>query len=197
MEREERGMLHRFRQGMEKWGHYLLALLCAAVILLSAVWTRDHKNTEKPAAADQSQTLGEAKAEGTSAPPALVRPVEGAVRRAFCADMKKAEKNNLWSAHPSLDFSAAPGDRVLAMASGRVFLDRDGLWLEHTDGRKSRYRGLQTISVSPGQEIQSGGVLGTAGGFVPFEGTGIVCVTLYEQNTPIPFGEEWIESSVP
>ena len=73
-------------RGMETWGHYLLALLCAGVILLSAVWTKRQQaaeNGDQAALSDQSQRLSEA--QGTLAPSALARPTAGEVVRRFSA----------------------------------------------------------------------------------------------------------------
>ena len=71
-------MLEKIKRGMESWGHYLLALLCAGVILLSAVWTREQQkleNADQAALSDQGQRL--AQAMETPEPAAFSRPAAG------------------------------------------------------------------------------------------------------------------------
>ncbi len=75
-------MLQKVKRGMEKWGHYLLAVLCAGVILISAAWTRDQRAAEeenRTALADQSQRLSDAGP--TAAPVSWLRPVPGRARQ--------------------------------------------------------------------------------------------------------------------
>ena len=179
-------------RGLETWGHYLLALLCAAVILLSAVWTQEQQAAEygdQAALSDQSQRLAEA--QQTRTPDMLARPAAGAVARAFSASPVFFPETGVWMVHPGLDFAAAEGETVCALAAGTVVSCENGIRVDHGRGRESLYRGVEEIRVRPGQKVRAGETLGTAGGAVPFEGRGHICVTLYQDGAPIPFGEEW------
>ena len=152
-------------RGLEKWGHYLLAGLCAGVILLSALWTREQWAMETPesqALADQSQRLSD----GTPPPalPALVRPVEGPVLVSYADAPVYAAQTGVWQAHPWVDFAAANGDPVRAMLPGVVLSCGGEVVLDHGNGLISRYQGLGSVSVRVGQTVQAGGVLGAAAG---------------------------------
>ncbi len=184
-------MLRRFQRGMEKWGHYLLALLCAGVILLSAVWTRrqDAENAGQTALSDQGQRLSQALE--TPEPAPLVRPAAGAVARGFSSVPVFFPKTGVWMAHSGLDFAAEPGEKVFALAAGTVVSCEGGIRVDHGDGSESLYRGVQESGVRPGQRVRAGETLGTAGGAVLYEGEGHVCVILYKDGVPVPFGNGW------
>ena len=185
-------MLTKFRRGMETWGHYLLALLCAGAILLSAVWTQKQQaaeNADQAALSDQGQRLAEV--QGTLAPDALARPAAGAVTRGFSAVPVYFPETGVWRTHPSLDFAAAEGEPVCALAAGTVVSCENGIRVNHGNGCESLYRGILKSKVRVGQKVRAGEALGTAGGAAPYEGAGHVCVTLYQDGLPIPFGEEW------
>ena len=185
-------MWKKISRGMEKWGHYLLALLCAGVILLSAVWTREQQAQERadhPALSDQSQRLSQAEEEKPEA--ALTRPAVGAVLRPYNETPVFFPATGVWQPHPALDFCAAAGDAVCAMADGVVVSCENGVLVDHGAAGAGLYRGLQTISVQPGQHVRAGAALGQAGAWIPYEGDGHVCVSLTKDGAPIGFGEGW------
>ena len=185
-------MWKKMCRGMEKWGHYLLALLCAGVIVLSAAWTREQQGTEQAnqtALSDQSQRLSTA-AKPTEAP-TLTRPAAGAVLRGYSAGPVFFPQTGVWKAHPALDFEAEDGAPVYALSEGTV-LSRDGdVCVDHGEMGVARYRGLKEILVQPGQLVRAGAMLGRAGGRIPYEGEGHVCVSLTREGAAIPFGQEW------
>ena len=182
-------MLKRFRRGLESWGHYLLALLCAGVILLSAVWTREERTGERldrQAASDQSQRLSDI----TTAPDRETcgKPTEGAIMREFTDEIIYFPALRSWQAHRAVDFIAAEGEKVRAMLDGTVVSCKGGcVVMRHENGLESLYRGLGRIDAQEGQRLWKGAVLGTAGGRVPHEGTGHICVSLMENGVPVPF----------
>ena len=185
-------MMTMIRRGMEKWGHYLLALLCAGVILLSAVWTRRQQameNADQTALSDQGQRL--AQAVQTPEPAAYTRPASGAVIRHCSASPVFFPDTGVWMIHPGLDFAAAEGEKVYALAAGTVVSCDGGVRVDHGYGIESLYRGVLEIGVRPGQRVRAGDALGTAGAFIPFEGQGHVCVALYRDGTPVTFGDGW------
>ena len=96
----------RWKKAAETWGVYGLALLCAAVILFSAWWTRGQDAAERQALSDGSQRLQDATA--SPAPLRLVRPCAGELVRGFDAAPVFFAQSGLWQIHPRLDF-AAPG----------------------------------------------------------------------------------------
>ncbi len=179
-------MLKRFHRGMEAWGHYLLALLCAGVILLSAAWTREQRTAEQAgqqALSDQSQRLADLPPQEPYA-----RPTEGAILRGFSAETVYFPSVRAWQTHRAVDFAAADGEPVRAMLEGTVISCADGcVRLRHHDGMESLYRGLKQIDVSPGQFLRQGALLGRAGARVPYEGAGHICVTLMKDGVPLPF----------
>lgn len=185
-------MLQKIRRGMEKWGHYLLALLCAGVILLSAVWTRQQQeaeNADQMALSDQGQRLAEV--QKTSEPTVYVRPAAGAVIQGYSESPVFFPETGVWMIHPGLDFVAEAGETVYALAAGTVISCKDEIRLDHGNGCESLYRGILECKVLPGQKVRAGDALGTAGGSVPFEGQGHVCVTLFQDGKPAAFGTDW------
>ena len=175
-------------RGLERWGHYLLAALCAAVILLSALWTRDQRAAEAPdtqALSDQSQRLSDVAPPSPS--PALARPAEGPVRFPYSDLPVLDPRTGVWQVHPYVEFAAEPGGAVRSMLPGAV-LSADGeVVIDHGGDTASRYRGLQTISVRAGQTLPAGAVLGTA--------ADAVRVWLLQNGGSVSFGNEWLDNS--
>lgn len=186
-------MLKKIGRGMEKWGHYLLAMLCAGVIALSAVWTREQQageTADQAALSDQSQRM----AQVTQEPDVFVRPLSGAVIGAYSETPVFFLETGVWQSHPALDFFAEEGDRVFALAAGTVTACGEGeVRITHGNGRESLYRGIKEIAVRPGQQVKAGAALGTAGERVPYEGAGRVCVMLLQDQVPCEFGQAWTQ----
>lgn len=170
----------------QKWGHYLLALLCAGVILLSALWTRQQQLQEAsdaPALADGSQRLSAA----TTPPPALAPALptkSGRVLRLYSETPLYFPAYSLWRAHPGVDYEAAAGESVYAIRSGSVQIEQGELYLLHEDGRRTRYRGLARLTVSQGQRVRAGEQVGLAGAEVYLEGSGHICIICYQDGRP-------------
>lgn len=182
-------MLKRFHRGLESWGHYLLALLCAGVILLSAAWTREQRSSEeldRLAVSDQSQRLSH-----VTQPPdreTCGRPTGGEIIRGYTEEIVYFPVIRSWQAHRAVDFIAADGEKVRAMLDGMVVSCKNGcVVMRHENGLESMYRGLGRIEAEVGQQLRKGAVLGVAGGRVPHEGTGHICVSLMENGVPVPF----------
>ena len=184
-------MMNKLSRGMEKWGHYLLALLCAAVILLSSLWTREQKAAEQEnqaALSDQSQRLAQAAQEPTPVP--WQRPASGPILRGFSMEPVFFPETGVWMLHPALDFSVEAGETVAALASGTVTACDGAVRIDHGNGYESICKGLAEITVHPGQRVRAGDPIGTAGGVVLYEGSGHVCVQLLENGAPIPYETE-------
>ena len=181
-------MLKKVGKGMEKWGHYLLALLCAGVILISARWTREEKTAEienQMALADQSQRMADS--EPTSMPIIWQRPVLGQITREYSEEPVFFPETGIWKSHPCIDFSAEAGERIQAMSAGTVLECGTALLIEHEDGYISSYQGMKEYAVREGQRVKAGETLGTMGERVPYEGGGHVCVRVLKDGVPIEF----------
>ncbi len=181
-------MRKKIRRGMESWGHYLLALLCAGVILLSAVWTREQQEAEKAdqaALSDQGQRLTEAMQ--TPEPVSYARPAAGPVLRGYSEAPVFFPETGVWMAHTGLDFEASAGEAVYALADGTVVSCGEEIRINHGDGRESVYRGVRETKVRPGQRVRGGDEIGTAGAAIPFEGRGHVCVILRQEGAALEY----------
>ena len=187
-------MLQKVKRGMEKWGHYLLALLCAGVILISAAWTRDQRAAEgenQTALADQSQRLSDAGP--TDAPVFWLRPVSGKVLQGYSEAPVFYAERGVWKVHRGVDFAAEEGDGICAMEPGTVTETEGTVQIDHGNGYMSAYQGFGKITVQKNQHVRAGENLGAAGDGVPFEGENRICVTLLKDGEPVPFGGEWKE----
>lgn len=100
-----------------------------------------------------------------------VMPVTGTVIAEFSnGELVKSSTTGIWQTHNGVDFSAAAGDAVVAVADGTVTaIERDVLWgvcvtILHNDGVTSRYCGLnEGLSVTAGQIVERGEELGAVG----------------------------------
>lgn len=97
-------------------------------------------------------------------------PVEGEVVTPFSVEQLIYDATlDHWAVHPGLDIRAAAGSPVAAAHDGRVTqVTRDKLTglsvtLLHENGLTSRYRGLDTLSVTLGDVVAAGDPLGTLG----------------------------------
>ena len=186
-------MLKKIMRGMEKWGHYLLALLCAGVILLSAVWTRGQQAAEgghQAALSDQSQRLSQA----APKPEALLLrpPVTGEEARGYSEKPVYFPETGIWKAHPAQDFFAQEGETVRVPAAGVIEACGEGsVTVTMENGYACRVQGLKSVSVQPGQRVKAGAAIGTAGGRVPFEGSGCVCVSFFQGGAAAKAPGDW------
>ncbi len=188
-------MMKKAEMLLEKWGPYALALLCAAVILLSALWTR-REEAQLPGDAavlsDESQRMADVTT--SPAPPELIRPVGGEVITGFSEKPVLFPASGVWMIHPALDFAAAAGDKILAMGDGTVSaIQEGGAALTLENGLTCLYRGLSEVFVQEGQRVRAGECLGLAGGNVPLEGDGRVCVAVLSDGEKTDF-EKWLDA---
>ena len=179
--------MKRLEKGMEKWGHYLLAMLCAGVMRLSAAWTRDQKAQEKAdqlALSDQSQRLDRAQEQSDGETLAL--PVNGFVIRDFSMTPVLDAETGLWQTHPYLDFAVDPGDQVKAAASGDVIACDKEILIRQEDGRLWRYQGLDNAEITKGTKVKAGETLGR----VQNDSPGFLRVSVQQNGEYIDFGKE-------
>ena len=190
-------MLKKTGQFLEKWGYYGLAVLCAAVILLSTLWTRRQQAWETPGAqalSDQSQRLAEGTPTPESAP--LVRPVSGEVLRGYSESPVYQPRYRLWQVHPALDFAAEDGEAILAVAAGVVTACQDEVRIDHGDGLESVYRGARQIVVQLGQRLRAGDRIALAGGEVALEAAEAhICVSLLKDGQPYDYYQDLVDKT--
>ena len=98
-------------------------------------------------------------------------PLEGEIVNGYSPEkLVWSETMGQWQTHAALDIAGSPGEAVYACRDG-VVADawRDRLWgnvivIDHDDGYRSTYAGLNTLNlVSPGDTVQGGQALGAVG----------------------------------
>lgn len=106
-----------------------------------------------------------------------ISPVEGAAAQSYSMDSLAYNPTTRdWRTHDGTDLLAGIGTQVLAAADGTVeavYLD-DSLGqtvtVRHEDGFVTQYANLEeAVSVSVGQSVHAGDVLGTVGSTAPLE----------------------------
>jgi len=109
--------------------------------------------------------------------PPRVMPVEGELGEPFSnGELVRSRTLGVWRTHDGIDIKAPLGTPVVAMTSGTVTeVYADPLWgicvvIDHGDGILGCYFGLaQNVSVSVGQEVASGEVIGAVGNTAEIE----------------------------
>lgn len=175
----------RFMAFAEGKGFALLITLCIAVIVASALYTRQAQppqpgatppalKGEYPAAALWQDPLASFPSP-TPLPqqhPILWRsPLSDyAVLRGFSGDMLQSGVTGLWQVHAGVDLSADAGAPVMAMADGVVDecvtagLDGARLSIIHDQGYVSRYASLSMHGAcKPGDRVRAGQTIGFVG----------------------------------
>jgi murein DD-endopeptidase MepM/ murein hydrolase activator NlpD len=110
-----------------------------------------------------------------------VRPVSGAVLKEYSGDVPVYNPTmDDWRVHTGIDIRASSGDKVCAVASGKVSAiykdDFKGTVVEikHTDGNTSIYCGLMASPVvNVGDNVSAGTVIGSVGDTAIFESSDV------------------------
>ena len=105
---------------------------------------------------------------GTKIPPTYIRPVSGG-RISSGFGGRKAPKRGASTFHEGVDFSVPVGTAVMASCGGTVI--RAGwasgygrvIYLQHPDGRQTRYGHLSKLLVTSGQSIKQGQKIALSG----------------------------------
>jgi len=180
-------MIGRLKKWLERWGYMLVCVLGAAVVLLSALWTkRADAQTEmaQNALHSMDETL---KKHQDGQREKLCAPCEGDVIRPFSLSAVYFDKAGMYGVHSGLDTDAPPGSAVYAMLSGTVVQAMDGCVCIREGDLECRIRGIREICCAEGETVNAGEKIGTAGGRVPFEGEGHVCASLIQNGTAVDF----------
>ncbi len=172
-----KGML-RSREIRMRVGYYMgLALLLTLLGLGSHAWrmrgqSRREVSTTMPRAAMAVgiPTLAPAPS-ATPEPVRWVWPLEGEILSEYAPDAPVwSETLGQWQTHPALDIAGSPGEAVYACQDGVVSEAwSDRLWgnvvvIEHDDGYRSTYAGLNTLNmVAEGDAVGMGQVIGSVG----------------------------------
>lgn len=178
-------MHRRLSAWFEKWGYALLCVLCAGVVLLSALWTRQGQQQDtlsRDAAYSMDERLEKAQTEKKGALPDAASDWAARVIRTYSDKVVCFEETGVWQVHRAADFAFEKGEAVNAICAGRVTGVGDGQAEITAQDMTVVYRGLDTLLCREGQDVQAGDQLGTAGGRVPLEGEGHVCVCLWVQG---------------
>ena len=149
------GKISRF---LEKWGHYLLAALCAAVILLSGLWTRALSTRDAEALHDTAQRLAD-----VTVPPAAfipLRPCAGAVLRPFSTAPLFFPAVGVWQIHPGGGFCGGGGRGYLRRGGRR----RGGGRALSADRPRQRIRFRVPGASGDASAFRPGGPGGAGGG---------------------------------
>lgn len=94
-------------------------------------------------------------------------PVSGRFSSSF--GLRRVFNGQPRNPHSGMDIAAPQGTEVIAPAGGRVietghyFFSGNTVFLDHGQGLISLYSHLDSITVTPGQQLQTGEVLGTVG----------------------------------
>lgn len=107
----------------------------------------------------------------------VIMPVEGEIGNHFSnGELVKSRTLGVWKTHDGIDIVAPLGTEVKAMTNGTVSeVYSDPLWgvcvtIDHGDGILGCYFGLdKNVTVSVGQEVSSGDVIGAVGNTAEIE----------------------------
>ena len=175
--------LHRVSR--DQWGR--VGYYAALALLLVALGTASHAyRSGKTAKVEPTRVRSALSARAQSAVPTpaptaepvrWMWPLEGEVVGEYAPDAPVWSATlEQWQTHPALDIAGSPGEAVCACRDGEVadaWCDR--LWgnvvvIDHGDGFRSVYRGLNTINlVEAGQKLAAGDVISAVAPSVPCE----------------------------
>jgi len=104
---------------------------------------------------------------GTKTPPTYIYPVSGRISSSF--GKRKAPKKGASTYHKGIDFSVPVGTAVMASCGGTVIKAGWGsgygycVYIQHPDGRVTRYGHLSKVLVKSGQSVKQGEKIALSG----------------------------------
>lgn len=123
------------------------------------------------------------------------RPLEGEAVMAFAVDhLAYNETTRDWRTHEGVDYRAEEGQEVCAAADGTVYAIYEDeslgmtVVLQHADGYTTHYSNLNgEVSVSVGQSVSQGDVLGVVGTTACVETATVphLHFAVYQNNSPV------------
>lgn len=105
---------------------------------------------------------------GTKIPPTYIKPISGG-RRSSGFGRRKAPTRGASSYHKGIDWATPVGTAVMASSTGTVVKAGWGsgygyvVYINHADGRQTRYGHLSKVLVSPGQTVNQGQKIALSG----------------------------------
>lgn len=140
--------------------------------------------------AEEQKTTEQVKKQFSDFPPtfALIRPAQGPLSSRF--GLKRYFNGLVRNPHNGLDIAAASGSAVIAASDGIVantgnyFFNGNTVFIDHGQGLITAYMHLSQISVSPGQKIRQGDLIGKVGATGRATGPHLHWVVLLN-NTPV------------
>ena len=105
---------------------------------------------------------------GTKIPPTYIRPISGG-RQSSGFGRRKAPTKGASTYHKGVDWATPVGTAVMASSAGTVAKAGWGsgygyvVYINHADGRQTRYGHLSKVLVSPGQTVSQGQKIGLSG----------------------------------
>ncbi len=206
---------NKFLKFIKAKGYYIVLLICAVAVGVTGYFLLTTEKDQTPVtqvAASVSEPKDTHKAdspaesvaatqdtESTTAQPSesfhLTRPIDGEALTAFAADhLAYNATTKDWRTHEGIDLSAVVGQEVHAAADGTVYTIYEDenygmtIVLRHTDGYTTHYSNLsEELSVSVGQQVAAGAVLGTVGTTANAETATAphLHFALYQNNSPL------------
>lgn len=105
---------------------------------------------------------------GTKIPPTYIKPISGG-RMTSTFGRRKAPKRGASSYHKGIDWATPTGTSVVASSAGTVARAGWGsgygyvIYINHADGKQTRYGHLSKVLVKPGQTVQQGTKIALSG----------------------------------
>lgn len=105
---------------------------------------------------------------GTQTPPSYIKPVSGG-RMSSGFGGRKAPTKGASTNHKGIDWAVAKGTAVYASSGGKVTKAGWGsgygyvVYIQHPDGKETRYGHLSKVLVSPGQTVKQGDKIALSG----------------------------------
>lgn len=105
---------------------------------------------------------------GTKIPPTYIKPISGG-RQSSGFGRRKAPTRGASSNHKGIDWATPVGTAVMASSAGTVTKAGWGkgygyvVYIDHSDGRQTRYGHLSKVLVSPGQTVSQGQKIALSG----------------------------------
>ena len=170
----------------------LVAIVSVAIIVTSVVLTATFSSNSLPAG---SPPVTDSPSDGETGNPTVKDPVldTGATTQSFTLPLDNGSvirgaaldklvymsSLNMWKTHSGVDFAAAENTPVKAILGGKVVsveettLEGVVVSIEHDDGITSIYKSLSSSSVTVGDTVAAGSVVGIAGTMLTEKSDGV------------------------
>ncbi len=139
-------------------------------IVVADVSYRNHEEVERTILKEEItyEAVPKIVERGTKIPPTYIKPLSGG-RKSSGFGRRKAPTRGASSYHKGIDWATPVGTAVMASATGTVVKAGWGsgygyvVYINHADGRQTRYGHLSKVLVSPGQTVNQGQKIALSG----------------------------------